>query len=78
MSTRFKPAEGSWECPACMVNNKATDDKCAACTTSRLGSTPAATVGTSSTEVSRIVQVLIGQNIDRSLHCKIYRKNMLI
>ena len=35
LAQKFKPAEGSWECSVCMVNNKSTDDKCVACTTSR-------------------------------------------
>ena len=54
LSQKFKPATGSWECPTCMVDNKATDDKCVACSTSRPGSTPAAatTAGVVSSAVS--------------------------
>uniref|UniRef100_A0A3B3ZBB4 Nuclear pore complex protein Nup153 n=1 Tax=Periophthalmus magnuspinnatus TaxID=409849 RepID=A0A3B3ZBB4_9GOBI len=29
----FKPPEGSWKCDVCMVQNKAEDSKCVACTT---------------------------------------------
>ena len=43
LSMKFKPAEGSWECPACMLNNKLTDDKCVACTASKPGSASSST-----------------------------------
>ncbi|XP_053719897.1 nuclear pore complex protein Nup153 [Synchiropus splendidus] len=33
----FKKAEGSWECDACMVVNKATDAKCVACASAKPG-----------------------------------------
>ena len=50
LSQKFKPAEGSWECPTCMINNKSTDDKCVACATSRPGSAPT-TAATTTTGV---------------------------
>ena len=34
---KFKPAAGSWECPTCMINNKASDQKCVACATAQPG-----------------------------------------
>ncbi|TMS18441.1 Nuclear pore complex protein Nup153 [Larimichthys crocea] len=34
---KFKKPEGSWECDACMVVNKAVDTKCAACQTAKPG-----------------------------------------
>ncbi|XP_033830666.1 nuclear pore complex protein Nup153 isoform X3 [Periophthalmus magnuspinnatus] len=33
----FKPPEGSWKCDVCMVQNKAEDSKCVACTTPKPG-----------------------------------------
>ena len=53
LSMKFKPAEGPWECPACMVNNKSTDDKCVACTTSKPDS------ASSSTEVGGSVYFVV-------------------
>ena len=51
-SQKFKPAEGSWDCPTCMIYNKITDDKCVACTTSRPGSAPTATNTTAATNTT--------------------------
>ncbi|XP_055013624.1 nuclear pore complex protein Nup153 isoform X4 [Boleophthalmus pectinirostris] len=34
---KFKPPEGSWKCDICMVQNKAEDSKCVACTTPKPG-----------------------------------------
>ncbi|KAK7899082.1 hypothetical protein WMY93_019935 [Mugilogobius chulae] len=34
---KFKPPEGSWKCDVCMVQNKAEDSKCVACTTPKPG-----------------------------------------
>ena len=36
--TQFAVPSGSWECPECMVQNKASDGKCIACTTAKPGS----------------------------------------
>ncbi|XP_020365538.2 nuclear pore complex protein Nup153 isoform X1 [Rhincodon typus] len=33
---KFKPAEGSWQCGSCFVQNKITDSKCVACQTSKI------------------------------------------
>ena len=42
---KFKPKEGSWECPGCCVRNNAEVAKCPACETLKPGTTaPAATV----------------------------------
>ena len=37
----FQKASGSWECDMCMVNNKASDEKCVACTNPKPKSAPA-------------------------------------
>ena len=34
---KFKPAANSWECDSCMLQNKAGDDKCVACTAPKPG-----------------------------------------
>ena len=36
----FKPAEGSWECPGCYVNNNADVLRCLACQTVKPGAKP--------------------------------------
>ncbi|CAB3381988.1 Hypothetical predicted protein [Cloeon dipterum] len=38
----FKKAEGSWECPSCMLSNKSDAAKCVCCETLKPGSKPAA------------------------------------
>lgn len=35
----FKKPEGSWDCDACFVQNKAADVKCVACQTPKPGAT---------------------------------------
>lgn len=35
---KFKPAQGSWECPVCMIRNQPDKTRCAACETPRVGS----------------------------------------
>ncbi|XP_065068533.1 nuclear pore complex protein Nup153-like [Rhopilema esculentum] len=35
LKSKFKPPEGSWDCPQCMVNNAAASETCIACSTSR-------------------------------------------
>ncbi|XP_041039769.1 nuclear pore complex protein Nup153 isoform X2 [Carcharodon carcharias] len=32
---KFKPAEGSWQCGSCFLQNKSTDSKCVACQTAK-------------------------------------------
>ncbi|XP_067913314.1 nuclear pore complex protein Nup153 [Heterodontus francisci] len=32
---KFKPAEGSWQCGSCLLQNKSTDSKCVACQTAK-------------------------------------------
>ena len=51
LSLKFKPAEGSLECPTSLISNKSTDDKCAASVTSRPGSAPTAGVATATCSV---------------------------
>ncbi|XP_013380005.1 nuclear pore complex protein Nup153 [Lingula anatina] len=41
---KFKPAAGSWECDSCMVRNKASDSKCAACQSAKPGSSTTTSV----------------------------------
>ncbi|KAI1886202.1 hypothetical protein AGOR_G00211560 [Albula goreensis] len=38
---KFKKPEGSWECDACMLENKAQDSKCVSCQTAKPGAAPA-------------------------------------
>ncbi|XP_051811948.1 nuclear pore complex protein Nup153 isoform X4 [Acanthochromis polyacanthus] len=45
---KFKKPEGAWECDTCMVQNKAEDTKCVACTNPK----PGASAGASSTASS--------------------------
>uniref|UniRef100_A0A3Q3X2J2 Nuclear pore complex protein Nup153 n=1 Tax=Mola mola TaxID=94237 RepID=A0A3Q3X2J2_MOLML len=54
---KFKKAEGAWECDSCMVENKAEDTKCVACTSAKPAAKPGATeepkaVGTSGSSTS--------------------------
>ena len=35
LKSKFKPPEGSWDCPQCMVNNAAVSETCIACSASR-------------------------------------------
>lgn len=37
LGDKFKMPEGSWECDACMLQNKAEDTKCVACTNPKPG-----------------------------------------
>ncbi|KAM9824156.1 nuclear pore complex protein Nup153 [Neosynchiropus ocellatus] len=47
---KFKKAEGSWDCDACLLQNKAADAKCAACQSPNPGAKAGATAaGTSDT-----------------------------
>nr|XP_033950222.1 nuclear pore complex protein Nup153 isoform X2 [Pseudochaenichthys georgianus] len=39
---KFKKAEGAWECDTCMVENKAEDTKCVACSSAKPGASAAA------------------------------------
>lgn len=40
LAEMFKPAEGSWECPGCYVNNNADVLRCLACQTVKPGAKP--------------------------------------
>ena len=40
LAEMFKPAEGSWECPGCYVNNNADVLRCLACQTVKHGAKP--------------------------------------
>lgn len=42
---KFKPAEGSWECDTCMVQNTSTSSNCVACQTKKPGAPPPSSVG---------------------------------
>ena len=41
LSELFKKPTGMWECPTCMIQNKADANKCPACETSKPGMQPA-------------------------------------
>ncbi|KAF7669355.1 hypothetical protein LDENG_00196420 [Lucifuga dentata] len=45
---KFKKSEGAWECDACMLENKAEDTKCVACTTPKPGAATGASSSVSS------------------------------
>uniref|UniRef100_A0A3P9B718 Nuclear pore complex protein Nup153 n=1 Tax=Maylandia zebra TaxID=106582 RepID=A0A3P9B718_9CICH len=48
---KFKKPEGAWECDTCMVQNKAEDTKCVACTSAKPGASAGASSSTSSAPV---------------------------
>ncbi|XP_029976083.1 nuclear pore complex protein Nup153 isoform X2 [Salarias fasciatus] len=48
---KFKKPEGSWECDTCMVQNKAEDTKCVACTSAKPGASAEAASSASSAPV---------------------------
>ncbi|XP_056270296.1 nuclear pore complex protein Nup153 isoform X2 [Pseudoliparis swirei] len=47
---KFKKPAGAWECDTCMIENKAEDTKCVACTSSK----PGASAGASSTSNAQV------------------------
>ncbi|XP_072227222.1 nuclear pore complex protein Nup153 isoform X2 [Leuresthes tenuis] len=48
---KFKKPEGTWECDTCMVQNKAEDTKCVACTSAKPGTSADVSSSASSTPV---------------------------
>ncbi|XP_026203665.1 nuclear pore complex protein Nup153 isoform X2 [Anabas testudineus] len=44
---KFKKPEGAWECDTCMVQNKAEDTKCVACTSAKPGASAGTSLGAS-------------------------------
>uniref|UniRef100_A0A3Q3F4A6 Nuclear pore complex protein Nup153 n=2 Tax=Kryptolebias marmoratus TaxID=37003 RepID=A0A3Q3F4A6_KRYMA len=48
---KFKKPEGAWECETCLVQNKAEDTKCVACTAAKPGASAEAASSTSSAQV---------------------------
>ncbi|XP_030596730.1 nuclear pore complex protein Nup153 isoform X2 [Archocentrus centrarchus] len=48
---KFKKPEGAWECDTCLVQNKAEDTKCVACTSAKPGASTGASSSTSSAPV---------------------------
>ena len=49
LSSLFKKPVGSWDCPTCMIQNKAPVTKCVACNTSKPSSTTTSTTKSSPT-----------------------------
>ncbi|XP_034455108.1 nuclear pore complex protein Nup153 isoform X3 [Hippoglossus hippoglossus] len=51
---KFKKPEGAWECGTCLVENKAEDTKCVACTNAKPGASAGASVDSSSASTAPV------------------------
>ena len=59
LSSLFKKPAGSWECPTCMIQNKADVNKCVACSMSKPSSMPQG--GSTVTVGSFVSLISVGQ-----------------